>query len=178
MAVSNRPHDCLVVSLTLVTKLQASVLRRRLATIGLHEGQALTLAELHRKDGLTQSQLAARLRVEAPTVTNILHGLEEGGFVLREPHPFDARARRVCLTPRGAALRADLERVWAETEVEAYAGFNAAERHALKSLFDSIVAGAPPKLSIFDHPNEKLGPKLSLFERPPDDASRAAADSA
>lgn len=77
---------------------------------GVHSGQDLLLSALWREDGVTQTELAARLRIEAPTVSKALQRLERTGHVRREAGP--GRARRVFLTEEGRALRAPLERAW------------------------------------------------------------------
>src|SRR4051794_633360 len=66
-----------------------------LSEIGLHAGQEMVLSHLWRKDGLTPSELADRLGVEPPTVTNTLSRMEKAGLLERRRHPQDARCTRV-----------------------------------------------------------------------------------
>jgi DNA-binding MarR family transcriptional regulator len=49
----------------------------------------------------TLGELAAAEQVRPPTMTNIVRGLEEGGYVRREADPSDARVVRVTATRKG-----------------------------------------------------------------------------
>jgi DNA-binding MarR family transcriptional regulator len=64
---------------------------------------AMALYRQHRHDWLplTQAQVALRLGMDANTTSQITRGLETRGLVLRSPHPDDARARALSLTPAG-----------------------------------------------------------------------------
>lgn len=52
----------------------------------------------------TLGQLAARERVQAPSMTRIAKALEEGGYVERTGHPDDGRQVLVALTEPGRAV--------------------------------------------------------------------------
>jgi DNA-binding MarR family transcriptional regulator len=72
-------------------------------------------------DGLRPGVLAARTRASKQAMNHLLHQLESGGYLLREPHPRDRRTRVVRLTDRGWAaagvIRETVMRVedaWAE----------------------------------------------------------------
>lgn len=49
----------------------------------------------------TLGELAATEQVRPPTMTRIFHGLEQDGFVRREPDPDDRRVVRVRATAKG-----------------------------------------------------------------------------
>jgi DNA-binding MarR family transcriptional regulator len=71
--------------------------------------EAHALAELASEDGLTQNQLAARLRLEKSTVSRLAGQLAARGWIEREPHPTDGRAVRLHLTERGARAAGEIE---------------------------------------------------------------------
>ncbi|HEX3679317.1 MAG TPA: MarR family transcriptional regulator [Galbitalea sp.] len=50
---------------------------------------------------LTQAEVALRLGMDANTTSQIARGLEARGLIARSPHPDDARARALSLTPAG-----------------------------------------------------------------------------
>ena len=110
----------------------------RMATVyqeyGLHMGQEFMLAQLWREDGLTQSQLAERLRVSAPAVTKVVRSLERGGLVRRAPDESDGRVVRVQLTERGRALEAPITAAWYAVEAELFAELSPKQRDALRHL--------------------------------------------
>ncbi len=72
---------------------------------GIRPAQAVALVPLA-AGGLHASDLADRLRVSRQAVAQAVAALERHGYVSRVPHPVDARARIIELTPRGEqALR-------------------------------------------------------------------------
>ncbi len=72
---------------------------------GIRPAQAVVLVPLA-TGGLHASDLADRLRVSRQAVAQALTALERHDYVVRGPHPSDARARIIELTPRGRqALR-------------------------------------------------------------------------
>lgn len=85
---------------------------------GIRPGQAVVLVPLA-GSGLHASDLADRLRVSRQAVAQAVAALERHDYVVRGPHPTDARARIIELTPRGRrALRVmrsnalDVEKRW------------------------------------------------------------------
>ena len=85
---------------------------------GIRPGQAVVLVPLA-AGGLHASDLADRLRVSRQAVAQAVAALERHDYVVRGPHPSDARARIIELTPRGRrALRVmrsnalDVEKRW------------------------------------------------------------------
>jgi DNA-binding MarR family transcriptional regulator len=85
---------------------------------GIRPGQAVALVPLA-AGGLHASDLADRLRVSRQAVAQAVAALERHDYVVRGPHPSDARARIIELTPRGRrALRLmrssalDVEKRW------------------------------------------------------------------
>jgi DNA-binding MarR family transcriptional regulator len=71
------------------------------AKLGVTADQFVLLATLARGHALRQRELAARMPSDPSTVRAMLVLLEERGFVSRDTHPTDGRARTVALTPAG-----------------------------------------------------------------------------
>ena len=105
-----------------------------LAEVGLHVGQEMVLLHLWQRDGLTPSELAGALRVEPPTVTNMLSRMERAGLLKRCRDPEDARCTRVYLTEQGREPRAPVERCWEAVEEHALSGVTAEEEALLRDL--------------------------------------------
>ena len=59
------------------------------------------LAQLEELGPITVTELARADRTAQPTTSATLRGLEERGFVAREPHPDDGRSSVVTLTAAG-----------------------------------------------------------------------------
>ena len=88
---------------------------------GIRPAQAVALVPLA-AGGLHASDLADRLRVSRQAVAQAVVGLERHDYVTRMPHPADARAQIIELTPRGRqVLRVmrsnaiDMEKRWERT---------------------------------------------------------------
>ena len=109
-----------------------------LAEVGLHVGQEMVLLELWREDGLKGGELAARLRVEPPTVTRMLQRLEGCGLVERRRDPDDARGVRVYLTERGSALQGPVTERWSGVEKRAFRGMGEEEKVLLRRLLARV----------------------------------------
>jgi DNA-binding MarR family transcriptional regulator len=96
--------------------------------IGLYRGQPFVLHTLWEQEGITHSELASRMHVSPPTVTNTIKRMEKAGFVERRPDMQDERVSRVYLTDAGRAIRERVEKVWRELDTTTLAGFNPEER--------------------------------------------------
>jgi DNA-binding MarR family transcriptional regulator len=84
----------------------ADELQRRLAADGFGDARfADGFVFQHLVAGpRTIGSLAERLEITQQAVSKSVADLERRGYVERRPDPDDARARRVALTPRGAAV--------------------------------------------------------------------------
>jgi DNA-binding MarR family transcriptional regulator len=95
----------------LAARLRHSIARtaRRLrqeAGTDLSPSLSAALATIDRHGPLTPSELAARERVQRPTVTRLVCRLEEAGLVTRAADPTDRRSALITLSPAGAKLLA------------------------------------------------------------------------
>ena len=97
----------------LATRLRLAIARsaRRLrqeAGTDLSPSLTSALATIDRYGPLTPTELAARERVQRPTVTRISCRLEERGLVTRAPDPADGRSALITVTPAGQQLLAEI----------------------------------------------------------------------
>lgn len=58
---------------------------------------------------LSQREIAAKMHVTEQTIGRILRGLQEQGYITREPHAGDRRRRVVTITESGRLALADLD---------------------------------------------------------------------
>lgn len=84
-----------------MSRLWRVVLDRALKPIGVTRSQYSVIAFLARRDGMTQTALAADLELTKVAVGGLLERMEAVGLVERRPDESDARVRRVYLTRKG-----------------------------------------------------------------------------
>ncbi len=106
--------------------------------LGLYRGQPQVLLALWDHEGLTHTELAARLQITPATITRMIQRMEKSGFVLRKPDEQDQRVSRVYLTDAGRAVRGELQSVWERLERENFAGFDKQELEVLRGYLNRI----------------------------------------
>ncbi|MFJ5000170.1 MarR family winged helix-turn-helix transcriptional regulator [Microbacterium sp. NPDC088619] len=79
-------------------------LRSARAVDAMSDAQLAVLATLRMHGRRTITALADRERVTAPSMTNMINGLEEQGFVLRTPDAEDRRRVQVDITEAGTEI--------------------------------------------------------------------------
>jgi DNA-binding MarR family transcriptional regulator len=129
-----------------VSKLHRVHAHAALEELGLYRGQNFVLTALSEQEGLAQSELAERLLVRPPTISNSLERMETAGWIERRPDPDDRRISRVYLTEEGRALQGAVSALWYELEVRTFAGLSAGQKdslwHALRRVRENLRAGA------------------------------------
>ena len=102
------------------------------------QGGILMLIARH--PGLTQSELARRLRIEAPTLHESVRRLIDADLIERASMVHDRRAHALRLTASGEALSALLQSRIDEQESAALAPLDAGERRQLAALLGKILS--------------------------------------
>jgi MarR family transcriptional regulator for hemolysin len=99
----------------------ADVLDDRLAAQGASLWNWVLLREASLAGGVSQRELAQRMRIEPPTLVRHLDKLADDGYVERRPDPDDRRIARVVVTPKGRARLVALhkEAEWVDRELRA-----------------------------------------------------------
>ena len=87
-----------------VSRLRRVVVDRSLKPLGITRSQWWVLAFLSRRDGMTQTALAADLDLTKVAIGGLLDRMEGAGFIERRADRNDGRARRVYLTRTGAKM--------------------------------------------------------------------------
>lgn len=129
-------EDTLAYQLLKAVKSTRPVIWPVLAELGIYPGQDLLLSELWREDGITQGELAARLGIEAPTVSKAVHRLEREGYLRREPG--DGRTQKVFVTESGRELQDAVEDVWRSADEKLIGALSEEERETLRNLVSRL----------------------------------------
>ena len=109
-----------------------------LARVGLHPGQESLLKALAEDDGITMSDLAARLGVQPPTVTKMISRLAAQDYVERRQSPGDGRQAHVFLTERGQRVIGAIDKLWKRVEKDALTGIDDKERKRLRKILRQV----------------------------------------
>jgi DNA-binding MarR family transcriptional regulator len=123
---------------------------RRVRSLGLTRSQWWVLNHLFRHPGATQSELAAILEIERPTLGRLLDRLQAKGWVRREHDARDRRAWRVHLAPAAEPAMRKLRKHAAGLRRDALAGLSGKERErfvdallAIKANLSRMQRGEP-----------------------------------
>jgi MarR family transcriptional regulator for hemolysin len=120
-----------------VSRLMRTVYDRRVKSVGLTRSQWWVLNHLFRSPGVKQTELAALLEIERPTLGRLLDRLQRKGWVRREDDPRDRRAWRIYLTKAAEPAMRKLRKQAAKLRSDALAGLSAAER---ERFVDTLLA--------------------------------------
>lgn len=120
-----------------VARLMRMTFDRRVKALGLTRSQWWVLNHLFRNDGVTQSELADILEVKKATLGRLLDRMEQKGWVRREGHAGDRRAKRVFLTDEVEPAIKTMRIAAAEVRREAIAGLAPAQQ---EQFVDALLA--------------------------------------
>ncbi len=90
-------------------------------------------------EGLTQVELADRMRVEKASLTGVLDGMERGGLIVRKRNPDDKRKINITLTVRGRRLKSEILPAGAKINRRATRGMSEAEIVQLRHLLAKVI---------------------------------------
>ena len=121
-----------------VSKLHRAHAHAALEELGLYRGQNFVLTALAEQEGLAQSELAEKLLVRPPTISNSLERMETAGWIVRRPDPDDRRVSRVYLTDAGRALQESVSSLWHDLEVQTFARLTSEQKASLWHLLLQI----------------------------------------
>jgi DNA-binding MarR family transcriptional regulator len=121
----------------------------RVAPHDLTTLQFTTLSVLNRHGSpLSTSQLARRAFMAPQSMSEVIHALEDKGYIKRNPHPNHRRTLPATLTPKGRRVLAECEKAVAEYEDSMLRGFTTENRKTFSEMVKAAVrnldGGFPP----------------------------------
>ncbi len=133
------PYECLGLHCSLTHRAFTAIFENRLKGTGISPAQFSALAYLMALGPLTQSELAERLSITAPTAVRLVDRMERDKWVIRQTAPDDGRVKRV--TPTRQACR-----IWKEMSLtvgrdvidQAYRGVHPAELETVKRVLSHV----------------------------------------
>lgn len=104
------PSDSLIKLIHRLHREARTYFEKEMAEHGLVTGSHRVLEELFYQDGMNQQELSDRLSVDKATTTRVIRKLVAAGYVKRHTDPFDKRAYRLFLTPKGRQIAPELSK--------------------------------------------------------------------
>ena len=111
---------------------------QRLKPIGLTHAKAVVLLYLANLGGQLQRDLATEIGIEGPTLVRLLDSLEELELVERRDAAHDRRGKTIHLTPKGAGMQAELDKILDEARAEVLEAVSDAELEGCIQVFDQV----------------------------------------
>lgn len=96
------------------------------------------LLQLAKRDGVTQLDLVKSTHLKAPTISVILHKLENDGYVIRKSDNYDLRAVRVYLTDKGREFNSFIIKKMMHNEKNAMRNLTESEYGLLTKLLSKV----------------------------------------
>ena len=117
-----------------VARLLRTAFDRRVRRLGLTRSQWLVINRLHRRPGVTQSELAEMLEVEKATAGRMVDRMEKKGWVVRRADHADRRLNRLHLTAEADLIQVRLAAISDRTVDDALALLSPYEREQFSEL--------------------------------------------
>ena len=174
-------HHSLGYQINYVARLLAQSLRTRIEPLGVVPGQFAQLLALLDEDGLTQTELGERVRIDQSTIAHTLKRMERDGLVKRTRSETDRRQMVVRLTPKARELEGALKSAAANVNALALAGLSEAEAAGLLSTLgrlvanleaDAFTANPPDRNQVASKPDHGINDSTDHSTEPSTESSR------
>ena len=139
-----KPQGCTNLKLRELSRVVTRHYDAYVAPTGLKNSQYSLLSHVVLLGPLRPGELAARMKLDASTLTRNLQPLIAAGWVEQGPRE-DARSRSVVATEAGRAKRAEAQRAWKQAQLALNARLGNPRVVALHSLIDDC-------LTVLDEP--------------------------
>ena len=112
-----------------------------LKTLGITASQCAVLDYLFHssKEEVTQRDIEKALCLRNPTVTGLLHRLDEKGFILSVPSNKDRRCKNIYLTEKAYDIQRRMEADRKKIDKKLTLGMNKKEIAALEKMLDKVL---------------------------------------
>ncbi len=129
-------------------KLLQDRVRVELRHTGVHHAQGRVLSILEQQGTLSQADLARRIAITPATMTRMVQGMEQKGWIRRRLDPASGRAMLLSLTPLAKTLAFEVRDAWARTEENIRTSLSEARYADAFPLLEAIrdgLGGSPPR---------------------------------
>ena len=134
--------------------------RHRCGYHGAHRGQGKVLRQLVEQDGLSQKELAEKLHVRPPSLSEVLDKLAAEAFIERRSHPDDARISTVHITNKGREIFTQVQALHLQAMEECLSDFSIEEKEQLSGLLRKLIRSLVNRDEMKSPPKEFLESSL------------------
>ena len=106
--------------------------------VGLTRAQWMVIARVHRRPGLSQSEVADLLEIEKASAGRLVDRMEAKGWLTRRADASDRRINRLHLTPTAVRLHATIWPIAEGTVDDALGDLSSEERRRLTRLMTRV----------------------------------------
>lgn len=105
-----------------------------LRDLKIHPGQCGMLWGLSQNDGLSQKELAKKMRITPPSITVMIRKMEAEGLIKKKQDEKDQRITRIYITEKGKEIAEHMDGVLCQLEKEVFANMSEQEIMLLHRL--------------------------------------------
>jgi DNA-binding MarR family transcriptional regulator len=127
-------------TITDVGRLLRTVFERRVRAFGLTRAQWLVIARVHRRPGMSQSEVADLLEIEKAPAGRLIDRMQAKGWLERRDDSSDRRVNRLHLTRKGERLHAAIWPVAEATVDDALGSLSPRQRRQLSQVMARVKA--------------------------------------
>jgi DNA-binding MarR family transcriptional regulator len=125
-------------TITDVGRMLRTVFERRVRAFGLTRAQWLVIARVHRRPGLSQSEVADLLEIEKAPAGRLIDRMQAKGWLERRDDHADRRINRLHLTAKGKRLHAAIWPIAEATVDNALSDLSVKEQRQLTGLMTRV----------------------------------------
>lgn len=120
-------------------RMHRAAIERKLADLGIHRTQHMTLLDIKRHGGIgTQRAIAERFDISPAAVAVTLRKLEESGYITRRTGAHDSRCKEVQLTEKGDAILATSYEAFTAVDRAMFADFTEEELALFSAMLSRL----------------------------------------
>jgi DNA-binding MarR family transcriptional regulator len=135
-------HEFLTPWICQISRLSMLFVGREMARLGFGPGQFFFLAELYRKEGLSQDELSCRVGVDKSNTSRALAKLERYGLIRREGDPTNHRIKKIYLQPTAHEIKNEFIRIQQRWNAELLNGLPEEKQAEMLSMLKNMTGNA------------------------------------
>ena len=134
--------------LTESARLLRKLIDRQLQPLGLSRAQWSILAILSNQEGLSQSQISAKLEIEKSTAGRLIDQVERSGWIERRRIPGDRRVWGIYLTDQARQLLVQVETVILRSRTEMLHSLSPEQQQYLSEILQTVKSSLSAALEL------------------------------